>query len=338
MRLRASGVCHSDWNAVDGTAETRCPAVLGHEGAGVVEAVGRACGARSGRRPCRALVGAVVRRVRRVPARPPAALLDGLAGDGNGRADGRNATAVPERRARLPLLLPLDLRGGVRRARALVHPHPRRRALRRRRARGLRGNHGVGAVWRTAGVRPGERVAVVGCGGVGLSALLARGGRGCGSGDRGRRCTGQARRRARARRDRRRSLAGKRRRRRRPRCARPPAEASTTRSRRRAGRRRWRPRSSRRARAERQCSSAFRARTPCCPCRRDDPANGAARARVDLRLVEARARLPAHARRCIAAGDFRSTSSCRIDSRSRRPSTAFELMQSGEALRVVLEL
>jgi alcohol dehydrogenase len=31
---------------------------------------------------------------------------------------------------------------------------------------------GIGAVWRTAGVRPGERVAVVGCGGVGLSALL----------------------------------------------------------------------------------------------------------------------------------------------------------------------
>ena len=31
---------------------------------------------------------------------------------------------------------------------------------------------GVGAVWRTAGVRPGDRVAVFGCGGVGLCALL----------------------------------------------------------------------------------------------------------------------------------------------------------------------
>ena len=31
---------------------------------------------------------------------------------------------------------------------------------------------GTGAVWRTAGVRPGERVAVIGCGGVGMSALL----------------------------------------------------------------------------------------------------------------------------------------------------------------------
>ena len=40
MRLVASGVCRSDYNAIDGTAETQCPAVLGHEGAGVVEAVG----------------------------------------------------------------------------------------------------------------------------------------------------------------------------------------------------------------------------------------------------------------------------------------------------------
>jgi len=32
---------------------------------------------------------------------------------------------------------------------------------------------GVGAVWKTAGVRPGDRVAIVGCGGVGLSAMLA---------------------------------------------------------------------------------------------------------------------------------------------------------------------
>jgi S-(hydroxymethyl)glutathione dehydrogenase / alcohol dehydrogenase len=37
VRLRASGLCHSDWNAVDGTAETPCPAVLGHEGAGILE-------------------------------------------------------------------------------------------------------------------------------------------------------------------------------------------------------------------------------------------------------------------------------------------------------------
>src|SRR5438477_9448010 len=40
VRIQASGVCHSDQNAIDGTAPTRCPAVLGHEGAGIVERVG----------------------------------------------------------------------------------------------------------------------------------------------------------------------------------------------------------------------------------------------------------------------------------------------------------
>jgi NDMA-dependent alcohol dehydrogenase len=40
VRLHASGVCHSDWNVVSGATPNPLPAVLGHEGAGVVEAVG----------------------------------------------------------------------------------------------------------------------------------------------------------------------------------------------------------------------------------------------------------------------------------------------------------
>src|SRR5271166_1883140 len=44
VRLHASGICHSDENAIDGTSPTRCPAVLGHEGAGVVEQVGPGVG------------------------------------------------------------------------------------------------------------------------------------------------------------------------------------------------------------------------------------------------------------------------------------------------------
>ena len=40
VRLVASGVCHSDWNVVSGATPNPLPAVLGHEGAGVVEAVG----------------------------------------------------------------------------------------------------------------------------------------------------------------------------------------------------------------------------------------------------------------------------------------------------------
>ena len=38
--LAASGVCHSDWNVVTGATANPLPAVLGHEGAGVVESVG----------------------------------------------------------------------------------------------------------------------------------------------------------------------------------------------------------------------------------------------------------------------------------------------------------
>src|SRR3990170_1756907 len=40
VRVAAAGVCHSDLHYVDGTLPHPAPAVLGHEGAGVVEAVG----------------------------------------------------------------------------------------------------------------------------------------------------------------------------------------------------------------------------------------------------------------------------------------------------------
>jgi len=41
VRLAASGICHSDLTTQDGTlARLPCPMVLGHEGAGVVEAIG----------------------------------------------------------------------------------------------------------------------------------------------------------------------------------------------------------------------------------------------------------------------------------------------------------
>jgi NDMA-dependent alcohol dehydrogenase len=40
VRLVAAGVCHSDWNVVTGATANPLPAVLGHEGAGVVESVG----------------------------------------------------------------------------------------------------------------------------------------------------------------------------------------------------------------------------------------------------------------------------------------------------------
>ena len=40
IRTAASGLCHSDLHFVDGVYPFKPPAVLGHESAGVVEAVG----------------------------------------------------------------------------------------------------------------------------------------------------------------------------------------------------------------------------------------------------------------------------------------------------------
>ncbi len=42
VRILAAGVCHSDVSVINGTIPFPAPAVLGHEGAGVVEAVGDA--------------------------------------------------------------------------------------------------------------------------------------------------------------------------------------------------------------------------------------------------------------------------------------------------------
>jgi len=173
VRLGASGVCHSDWNAVDGTAETRCPAVLGHEGAGVVEAVGeRVVRVRPGDHVALSWTpscGGCEECLRDLPQLCstvwPAMAVGGLM-DGSPRLsrDGESvfhysflstfaeACVVPERSCvPIPDIVPLEVA-------ALV---------------GCAVATGTGSVWRTAGVRPGDRVAIVGCGGVGVSALMA---------------------------------------------------------------------------------------------------------------------------------------------------------------------
>ena len=40
VKIKASGVCHSDYHLVSGATKHPMPVVIGHEGAGVVEAVG----------------------------------------------------------------------------------------------------------------------------------------------------------------------------------------------------------------------------------------------------------------------------------------------------------
>jgi Zn-dependent alcohol dehydrogenase len=181
VRLYASGVCHSDQNAIDGTSATRCPAVLGHEGAGIVEAVGPgvtrvapgdhvalswapSCG------ECSECLRELPQLCSTAwPAMGEGGLLDGttrLSRDGEPVyhysfiSSFAEAAVLPERSCvRIPDDVPFDVAGLV----------------------GCAVTTGVGAVWRTAGVRPGDRVAVIGCGGVGLSAVLAAAAAGAGS-------------------------------------------------------------------------------------------------------------------------------------------------------------
>jgi S-(hydroxymethyl)glutathione dehydrogenase / alcohol dehydrogenase len=172
VRIAASGVCHSDVSTANGTVGTRLPAVLGHEGAGIVEAVGPAVATiavgdhvvLSWNPSC----GACEECLRGLPHLCTAAWDAMFAGGLMDRTprlhrDGRDIyhysfissfaerAVVPARSCvRIDPAIPLDIA-------ALV---------------GCAVTTGIGVVWNTAGVRPGERVAVFGCGGVGLSAVL----------------------------------------------------------------------------------------------------------------------------------------------------------------------
>ena len=253
VRLGASGVCRSDYNAIDGTTESPCPVVLGHEGAGVVEAVGPgvtrvvpgdhvalswtpSCG------ECGECVRGLPQLCATVwPTMDLAGLMDGtsrLSRDGERvyhycfLSTFAEATVVPERSCvPIPKDVPMEVA-------ALV---------------GCAITTGVGAVWKTAGVRPGDRVAVIGCGGVGLSAMLAAVAVGRRAGDRRRHDAGARRRGAGVRRDGRGRLGWELPRRRPRRCARSPAAVSTTRSRRPGAARRCRPPCSRPATAAPPC-------------------------------------------------------------------------------------
>ena len=171
VRLGASGVCHSDLHVLDGEWETPVPLVLGHEGAGVVEAIGAgvrdvAVGDRvilSWFYPCRRCRACASGRAWACTGtRAGESVLD----DGTTRfrrADGTDVhsyltvasfaerTVVPEAAAiRVPDELPFDVA-------ALI---------------GCGVATGVGAVVNNAQVAPGASVVVVGCGGVGLAVVM----------------------------------------------------------------------------------------------------------------------------------------------------------------------
>lgn len=171
IRVAAAGLCHSDVRFMEGSYRTTLPAVLGHESAGVVEQIGPE-------------VSEVA------PGDHVITSLSVFCGSCsyclNGRqhlCDGKEATRrTPGAPPRLstpdgdPLHQFLDLASFA--ERMLVHQHAlvriaREMPLDRAALLGCGVATGLGAVFNTAGVGPGESVAVIGCGGVGLAAVQA---------------------------------------------------------------------------------------------------------------------------------------------------------------------
>jgi S-(hydroxymethyl)glutathione dehydrogenase/alcohol dehydrogenase len=165
VAMAASGVCHSDLSVQNGTLPFAFPTVLGHEGSGVVAEIGSAV--------TRVAVGDHVVLTWMPPCRrcfwclheQPMLCTTGMSESiggpygtvggarlirGLGTATFGAETLVPEAQVvRVDPAAPLDLA-------ALV---------------GCALSTGIGAVWHTAGVEPGSTVAVIGCGGVGLSVI-----------------------------------------------------------------------------------------------------------------------------------------------------------------------
>jgi len=175
VRILASGVCHSDLHVVDGDWERPVPVVLGHEGAGIVEAVGRGVGARPGDPH----VGDLVVLAWTAPCGmcPACARGEGfLCLDPRGADHRRAADDVRLRRSDGT---PIGAYSGIgtlatHQVVAVEAAIPVDSALPADQAAllGCAVATGVGAVTRTARVAPGESVVVIGLGGVGLSAVM----------------------------------------------------------------------------------------------------------------------------------------------------------------------
>tara|TARA_R110002167_G_scaffold46145_1_gene137993 strand:+ start:1743 stop:2831 length:1089 start_codon:yes stop_codon:yes gene_type:complete len=168
IRTAFAGVCHSDLHFVEGLYPIPCPCVLGHESAGYVEAVGEDvkyvkpgdhvitclstfCG------ECEfCLSGRMSLCVSPLTKRDPEAATQRLSQNGKPVTQFANLSSYAEY--------------------ILTHEHSVVKVredmpLDRAALIGCGVMTGVGAVWHTAKVEPGSTVAVVGMGGIGLSAI-----------------------------------------------------------------------------------------------------------------------------------------------------------------------
>jgi len=168
VKVKATGVCHSDLSAANGTIPMPLPLVLGHEGAGVIEAVGEGVTrVKPGDHVIMSFVpncGSCFHCVRGEAHLCTAGPGGGKMADGTSRVhQGDEDLAVFAALGNMAeacvcpeiSVVPIDPSFPLTTA-ALI---------------GCGVTTGVGAVLKTAKVKPGSTVAVFGCGGVGLSAI-----------------------------------------------------------------------------------------------------------------------------------------------------------------------
>jgi len=173
VRVAAAGVCHSDLHLADGSLGAgRWPMVLGHEGAGIVEAVGDGvAGLAPGDHVAFCFVPScgsceACRSGRRTLCGPAAA--NGVAGtllDGSSRLRAADGTVLQHE-----LMVACFAEFAVVPAGGAI-PIPHDVPLWQAALLGCGVVTGIGAVTRAARVRVGERVCVIGCGGVGLQVI-----------------------------------------------------------------------------------------------------------------------------------------------------------------------
>jgi S-(hydroxymethyl)glutathione dehydrogenase/alcohol dehydrogenase len=172
VRIEASGVCRSDWNAASGASATALPAVLGHEGSGIVEETGpRVSTVRPGDMVVLSWLpfcGECPACLRGEPSLCQAAAADIAAGTLPG-------DAVRLSRGGTPLYhyscLSTFARHAVVPARCCV-PVPPDTGPEVAALVGCAVTTGIGAVIHRARAGPGSRAAVFGAGGVGLSVIM----------------------------------------------------------------------------------------------------------------------------------------------------------------------
>ena len=175
VRIAAAGVCHSDVHLADGVlGEDRWPIVLGHEGAGVVTARGEGVtSVAEGDHVVFCLVAPcgvceACRSGRRTLCEPAGA--EGVAG--NLRTGTRRLSAADGSTLQHGFTIACFAEHAVVSAQSVI-PIPRDLPLWQAALLGCGVVTGFGAVTHAARVRVGERVAVIGCGGVGLQVIAA---------------------------------------------------------------------------------------------------------------------------------------------------------------------